>query len=88
MRRLLPTSRFKRDFRHQPELLRRQTDEAIRRLLQNPLDPNLDIQKLAGHKGVWRVRLGVYRLLYSFDDACLTLLRFRHRKDVYQHLDL
>lgn len=41
---------------------------------------------LAGpYKGLWKYRLGDYRIIYSIEQARLVVfvLRIRHRKDVY-----
>lgn len=44
---------------------------------------------IQGKEGVYRVRLGQYRLLYQVEDAVLKILvvRVAHRKEVYQHMD-
>lgn len=42
---------------------------------------------LKGHyKGLWKYRLGDYRIVYSIETARLVIfvLRIRHRKDVYK----
>jgi mRNA interferase RelE/StbE len=44
-------------------------------------------KKLAGGKG-WRIPIGDYRALYDIDDDAqtVTILRVRHRRDVYRNL--
>jgi len=41
--------------------------------------------KLVGDAG-WRIRIGDYRAIYDIDDAArtVTILRVKHRKDVYR----
>lgn len=42
---------------------------------------------LKGHyKGLWKYRLGDYRIIYSIesDRVVIFVLRLRHRKDVYE----
>ena len=57
---------------------------AIRALADEPLPPGT--RKLTGYEDVWRVRVGVYRILYSIDGGRLLVLVLKvgHRKDVYR----
>lgn len=43
-------------------------------------------RKLHGHKDLWRIRVGNYRVVYMVDDeiAMVTVTRIAHRRDVYQ----
>jgi mRNA interferase RelE/StbE len=43
-------------------------------------------QKLQGTEGTYRVRVGDYRIVYtvSRDAAVVTIIRVRHRRDVYR----
>ncbi len=43
--------------------------------------PNL--KKLQGYKNLFRIRIGNYRLGIEISDNVVTLLRFKHRKDIY-----
>jgi mRNA interferase RelE/StbE len=50
-------------------------------------DPRpLGCTKLAGGESGWRIRVGDWRVLYDIDDAArrVTILRVRHRRDVYR----
>lgn len=42
--------------------------------------------KLAGFSDAWRLRVGMYRVVYRIDDAAqiVTVTRVGHRKDVYR----
>jgi mRNA interferase RelE/StbE len=44
--------------------------------------------KLHGHKNLWRMRVGDYRVVYSIDDFSKTIdvSVIRHRREVYQDL--
>ena len=55
---------------------------AIRALADEPRPPGT--RKLTGYQDVWRVRVGVYRILYSIDGGRLLVLVLKvgHRKDV------
>lgn len=57
---------------------------AIRQLANDPHPRGC--RKLAGGRNDWRIRVGVYRLLYEIDDRSkiLRINRIRHRRDVYR----
>ena len=44
--------------------------------------------KLSGPAGLWRIRVGDYRMVYFIDDACQTVdIRIvAHRREVYRGL--
>ncbi len=43
---------------------------------------------LTGYPGLWRIRIGDYRVVYAIKDAELIVLALRvaHRRDVYRNL--
>lgn len=43
-------------------------------------------RKLKGHEDVYRIRVGLYRVIYSVDDRriIVIVLKLGHRKDVYR----
>jgi mRNA interferase RelE/StbE len=45
-------------------------------------------RRLVGYPGLWRVRIGDYRVVYAIKDAELVVLALRiaHRSDVYRNL--
>jgi len=53
-------------------------------LAENPRPPGC--KKLKDTERTWRIRVGVYRILYDIDDsgATLTVLRIGHRKEIYR----
>jgi mRNA interferase RelE/StbE len=53
-------------------------------LADNPRPPGC--KKLKDTEGDWRIRVGVYRILYAIDDShsLVTILRIRHRKEAYR----
>lgn len=65
---------------------RRQIVSRIERLGAGSATRNLDIRPLAGGSGVFRLRVGDYRVLYSIDEAAdtLTIELIRGRGDVYK----
>jgi len=57
--------------------------EAVGRLAQNPRPSGC--KKLTGHKALWRIRIGSYRVIYYIGDA-IRLVRIEKvsdRKDAY-----
>ncbi len=57
--------------------------DAILALATDPRPPGCS--KLQGREG-WRIRQGDYRVIYEIDDRqqTVTILRVRHRRDVYR----
>lgn len=43
---------------------------------------------LVGYPGLWRIRIGDYRVVYAVKDAALVVLALRvaHRSDIYRSL--
>lgn len=67
------------------------SDDLIARLLPkiealstNPRPPGC--KKLRGYKDLWRVRAGVFRIVYIIDDshASVSVTRIAHRREVYK----
>jgi mRNA interferase RelE/StbE len=58
--------------------------EAVRNLAGNPFPDGT--RKLAGSEQSYRIRIGVYRVLYSVcdDKFIVEIIRVKHRKDVYK----
>ena len=59
-------------------------EERLLALAENPRPPGC--KKLKDGHGDWRIRVGVYRVLYNIDDERLTvtILRIRHRREAYR----
>lgn len=60
--------------------------EKVAGLAVNPRPPAAS--KLKGDQGLWRLRVGDYRVVYTIDDARQTLdvSHVRHRREVYRDL--
>jgi len=58
--------------------------EQIERLKTNPFPPGF--KKLSGKDGIYRIRQGNYRVVYSVDqkEREIIIWAVRHRKDVYR----
>lgn len=61
--------------------------KCLEALTKNPR-PN-GVEKLSQQPGLWRVRVGDYRVIYWIDDAVSVVIALivRHRKDAYRDLD-
>jgi len=46
--------------------------------------PHRQAKKLSGHDEIYRVRVGLYRVVYEYDDGVIFILRVRHRSKVYE----
>jgi mRNA interferase RelE/StbE len=59
---------------------------AIEALVYNPRPPGC--AKLSGFRDVWRIRVGVFRVIYRVQDRQLIVevIRVGHRRDVYRGL--
>jgi mRNA interferase RelE/StbE len=66
--------------------VRRSVAETIEHIQESAnLSSITNLKKLAGYKDFYRLRLGNYRIGIRYtSDHELTLIRFLHRKDIYQ----
>jgi mRNA interferase RelE/StbE len=77
------TSAAERDMAQLSESVRQTVIQAIDRLAENP--SLVDIRKMRGHKNEWRLRVGQWRVRFSFVSKTRTLkiLRVLPRKSAY-----
>ena len=76
------TEKFERDVRKvRDSLLKEKLGKQIRKIAENP-DSGKPLR--FGLKGEWTIRVAPYRLIYAVQDDRLILLRFEHRKNVYE----
>ena len=61
---------------------------ALTRLGDDPYRDDADVKKLSGHDGLYRLRVGDFRLAYRIDDGQLIILvvKIGNRRDVYRSL--
>ena len=73
------------DSKSLPAQRQKQIRAAIEKLAANPASPELDVRPLAGGD-LHRLRVGVYRVIYSVDAATETIRieLIRTRGDVYK----
>ena len=57
--------------------------EAVKELAQTPRPRGIEKVKTAG---LWRIRQGDYRIIYSIDDnqRLVTVVRIGHRREIYR----
>jgi mRNA-degrading endonuclease RelE of RelBE toxin-antitoxin system len=85
MRELYVTPLCRKDLKGLPQHIREQANDILSFLIKDPLDARLHPKKLKGkYENTYRVRVGLYRLLYTFNAHQLILFRLRDRKDVYR----
>ena len=80
----LKTSAAKEIEAIEPKKVRRQIVERIGQLADDPRPPGCE--KLSGRLDRYRVRQGVYRIVYSIEDRALVvyIVKVGHRRDVYR----
>jgi len=80
--------------------LRRRAQRSLDRLPEDNVNAILDAVKGLGNSpgpkgvekiktaGLWRIRQGDYRIVYSIDDGqkTVTILRIGHRREIYRSL--
>ena len=73
-----------REVRALPAQVGLRVAEGVGRLASDPRPPGC--KKLAGHKDLWRIRIGQYRVIYFIGDLVrlVRVERVAHRKDVYR----
>ncbi len=71
----------------QDKRIQRQIINNIRELARNPRPEGC--KKLRGHKELYRIRSGHYRIAYTIREKTLLVfvVRVAHRKDIYRHLE-
>ncbi|MEG3436184.1 type II toxin-antitoxin system RelE/ParE family toxin [Pannus brasiliensis CCIBt3594] len=74
----------RKQFKALPELVRDRLIPKIDSLTENPRPS--DCKALQGTKGLYRVRVGDYRILYSIEDRRLFILivEIGHRREIYR----
>ena len=79
------TRAYSKDVRKLPQNVVEAGWKFLQVLQDDIVAPQLNIRKLEGFENIWRVVVKKnYRLVYSFDETKIYLLRFAHRKDIYR----
>ena len=80
------TSAFK-EYKKLNAVVKKKIDEALDLLSIHPHSDLLQIKKMRGIEGFYRIRVGEYRIIYTVTRSHLliTVIRVGHRGDVYRH---
>ena len=67
-----------------PREMQKRVNERVKLLADDPRPPG--VEKLEGFSDAYRLRVGVYRVVYTVDDArqIITVVRVGHRRNVYK----
>ena len=72
---LIPLKDFKKFFKERTQKERDIIDQKLMILSNDPFSNSLDIKKLKGYDGRYRLRVGRYRVIYEiFDDVLVIVL--------------
>jgi mRNA interferase RelE/StbE len=79
-------SSAQREFHRLPPAVRKRLDPHLLGLEQDPRPHG--VKAMTGHKGLFRIRVGDYRILYAIDDVAhvVTVTRVRLRGSAYRGL--
>ena len=73
-----------KEFRNLPQEIKNRVISKIDSLPSNPLPK--EVKKLKGKNDFYRLRVGVYRIVYEIhqNEMIIIITRIRHRRDVYK----
>lgn len=69
-----------------PQRIQQKILDAIQLLSLNPYTELLQIKKMKGPDGLYRIRIQDYRVIYLLENQIIkiTVIKIGHRKDVYE----
>ena len=67
-----------------PRAVAKRLLERLERIAEDPFAPQISVKPLAGRAGVFRVRQGDWRALYSIENGDVIVERIGDRKVVYR----
>lgn len=75
-----------KEFLDIPKKYQKLIKEKIILLAENPENLKNNIKALKGEKGIYRLRVGDYRVIYHLnnDELVVVILRVSHRKSAYE----
>ena len=73
-----------KEFRALPIDIKHRVQIAVDSLHNDPFPAR--VRKLVGHKSLYRIRVGQYRIIYEIDveERIIRITRIRHRREVYR----
>ena len=78
---LVPTRTFRKDVKKLDKKVAKRVLAVVKTLASNP---RKGTKLLDQSFGVWRLRVGQYRIRYDLVGSDIVLHRARHRKDIYK----
>ena len=75
-----------REFSSLPKDVQARAVKIFNILQIDPFSEILKIRKLKGHRDLFRIRVGDYRIIYKIEEPSILIVRIRHRKNVYENL--
>jgi mRNA interferase RelE/StbE len=74
----------RRELEHLEKSNQRRIIAAVESLTENPHPPGCT--KMSGFRDIWRIRIGVFRVIYQIRDQqwVVQIIRIAHRGDVYR----
>lgn len=84
--RVLLHPKAEKELRRLPAEYQKKIFQRIKQLTENPFPKG--VVKIKNRDHAYRIRVGVYRIIYEIDNnnAELMIFRIRHRKDAYMDL--
>lgn len=68
------------------KFLDKKTKEALKKTIYRMLEDPVRFKPLKGRSSYYRIRIGVYRLVYKLENKKITLLYFKKRDTVYKKI--
>jgi len=81
---LVYTHRAFKDIREFEENVKKRIGKALERYSENPL--KFASRLIDSKLGMYRFRIGDYRVIFDIEDEKIIVLRVGHRKDIYRKL--
>ena len=77
---------YDHDFPNIPRNIRARIIRAIeQRLMTNPTGYGTRLAQSL--RGLWKIRVGDYRIVYEIEEKTVTVWAIRHRNDVYEEIE-
>jgi len=82
---ILYSKKFLKDIEQLNERkIRRNIEDVINQIKDSHSLAELNsVRKMVGYDNYYRIRIGNYRLGLKSENSTVTMLRFKHRKDIY-----
>ena len=81
---LIIPPRVARQFMAMPGADAKRLRERLEQIAENPMAPQIGVKPLVGRAGVYQVRRGDWRAVYSIEDGDVIVERIGNRKMVYR----